>query len=68
MNDFEIDTRRLNLLKRSNKLLEKTRTNYKKYENERKLLLKLTKCKSIDYDEWEKILKSIEKLVDTNSK
>ncbi len=68
MNDFEIDTRRLNLLKRSNKLLEKTRTNYKKYENERKLLLKLTKCESIDYDEWEKFLKSIEKLVDTNSK
>lgn len=29
MKNFEIDTRRLNLLKRSNKLLEITRINYK---------------------------------------
>ncbi len=68
MNDFEIDTRRLNLLKKSNELLDKTRTNYKKYENERKFLLKLTRCKYIDYDEWENILKTIENFVNINDK
>ncbi len=68
MSNFEINARRLNLLKRSNELLDRTRTNYKKYEKERKLLLELTRCESVDYDEWENILKSIKELVNSDIK
>lgn len=63
MNNLEMDDKKLMLLKRSNLLLEKTRNNYKAYHEERKLLLKLTSNTSIDYEVWEKILDSIEILV-----
>lgn len=68
MDNFKIDSRRLTLLKRSNLILEKTKTNYKKYENERRIILELTESESTDYDEWENILKSIEELVNSDSK
>lgn len=67
MNDLEINPIKLDLLKRSNKLLEKTKKDYKKYEKERKMLLELTRNSSIDYDEWEQILVSIERLIDSNN-
>lgn len=63
MEPLGINPRKLNLLKRSNNLLEKTKKDYKKYEKERKTLLELTRNESVDYDEWENILTSIEILV-----
>lgn len=66
MYNLEIDSRKLDLLKRSNELLEKTKKKYKKYESERKTLLELTTNTSIEYDEWENILDSIETLIKSN--
>ena len=63
MSEFKINPKRLNLLIRSNKLLDKTKINYKKYENERKILFEFTRNDSIDYDEWENFLTSLEKLI-----
>ena len=63
MNNFEIDNKKFDLLRRSNELLEKTKKNYKLYPEERKLLLKLTTNKNIDYEIWEKILEAIEILI-----
>ncbi len=63
MYNLEIDPKKLDLLKRSNKLLEKTKKDYKKYEKERKLLLELTTNIPIDLNKWEKTLNSIEELV-----
>lgn len=67
MNILEIDPKRLNLLKKSNELLERTKKEYKKYEKERKIILELTRSKSVDYDEWKNILTSIENLINSNS-
>ncbi len=67
MDTLKIDSRKLDLLKRSNDLLEKTKKNYKKFVKERKLLLELTTNKSTDYDEWENILRSIEYLINSNN-
>lgn len=67
MNSLEIDSKKLVLLKKSNELLEKTRENYKKYEKERKTLLELTRNESVDYDEWENTLISIENLINSNN-
>lgn len=64
MSGLEIDSKKLELLKRSNELLEKTKKEYKKYEFERKTLLELTTNNSIQYDEWERILNSIESQID----
>ena len=63
MYNLNIDSKKLELLKRSNNLLERTRKKYKKYESERKLLLELTTNMPEDYAKWEKILDSIETLV-----
>lgn len=64
MNNLEIDNKKLDLLKRSNMLLEKTKKNHKMFQEERKLLLKLTSDKSLDYEIWENILTSIEILIE----
>ena len=64
MNSLEIDNKKLELLTRSNKLLEKTKHDCKLYKEERKLLLKLSTNESIDYEVWEKILDSIEILIE----
>ena len=61
MDDF--NEKRLNLLKRSNNLLERTKKNCNIYKEERKVLIKLTTDKTIDYEVWEKILDSIEILI-----
>lgn len=66
MSSLEIDSKKLELLKRSNELLEKTKKEYKKYEVERKTLLRLTTNNSVEYDEWERILDSIESLISLN--
>lgn len=66
MDISKIDPKKLDLLKRSNNLLEKTKKEYMKYEKERKILLELTRSESVDYDEWENILTSIENLINSN--
>ena len=63
MESLEINNKKLELLKRSNKLLEATKSDYKKYEKERKLLLELTRNNSINYEEWENTLKIFENMV-----
>ena len=64
MNNLDFENKRLELLKRSNILLEKTKKNFKLYEEERKLLFKLTIDNSIDYEVWEIILDSLEVLLE----
>ena len=63
MNNFENDDKKIKLLKRTTMLLEKTKKNQNIYKEERKLLLKLTTDKTIDYEVWEKILDAIEILI-----
>ena len=63
MNNLDIENKRLELLNRSNVLLEKTKKNQKLYQEERKLLFKLTTDNSIDYEVWEKILDCLEILI-----
>lgn len=63
MNNLDFKNKRLELLKRSNSLLEKTKKNCNLYQEERKLLFKLTTDDSIDYEVWEKILDCLEVLI-----
>ena len=63
MNNLDFENKRLELLKRSNILLEKTKKNCKLYQEERKLLFKLTTDTSIDYEVWKKILDCLEILI-----
>ena len=63
MTNSGFKNKRLELLKRSNILLEKTKKTKKLYQEERKLLLKLSSDTSIDYDVWEKILDCLEVLI-----
>ncbi len=63
MFNLSIDSQKLDLLKRSNDLLEKTKKQYKKYEKERKILLELTTNIPEDCENWEKTLNSIESLI-----
>ena len=64
MSNLDFENKRLGLLKRSNILLEKTKKNHKLYQEERKLLFKLTTDTSIDYKVWEKILDCMEILLE----
>ena len=64
MNNLDFENKRLELLKRSNILLEKTKKNHKLYLEERKLLFKLTTDNSINYEVWEKILDCLEVLLE----
>jgi len=64
MNNLDFENKRLELLKRSNILLEKTKNNFKQYQEERKLLFKLSTDTSIDYELWEKILDCLEVLIE----
>lgn len=65
-----LNNKKLDLLKRSNNLLEKTKNNYKIYEKERKLLLEFTKNPKADYDCWEHLLNDLENIfnLDNNLK
>jgi len=64
MNNLDFENKRLELLKRSNNLLEKTKNHFKQYQEERKLLFKLSTDTSIDYELWEKILDCLEVLIE----
>ena len=63
METLEINDRKLELLKRSNNLLEETKFEYKKYIKERKMLLELTQNPHVNYEEWEHIINYLEALV-----
>lgn len=59
-----LNNKRLNLLKRSNILLDKTKNNYKVYENERKILLKLSENPNVNYNYWENVINNLENIID----
>ena len=63
MKNLKSNDKKLDLLKRTTILLEKTKNDYKMYQEERKLLLKLTTDKFIDFEIWEKILDAMEILI-----
>ncbi|MDO5555395.1 MAG: hypothetical protein Q4G09_01690 [Clostridia bacterium] len=67
MENLEINSRKLELLKRSNILLEETKSNYKKYYKERQILLELTRNKLVNYEQWEHILKYFEDIVELDN-
>ena len=63
MNKFYITNKKLELLKRTNKLLEETKIEFRKYEKERKLLLKFTRDSNPNTEQWEQILAYLESII-----
>ena len=63
MNNLEITNKKLELLKRTNKLLEETRLEFRKYEKERKLLLEFTRDSNPNTEHWEQILAYLESII-----
>ena len=63
MNKFDITNKKLELLKRTNKLLEETRLEFRKYEKERKLLLEFTRDSNPNTEQWEQILAYLESII-----
>lgn len=63
METLKINGKKLDLLKRSNHLLEETKSDYKKYEKERKILLELTRNPHVNYDHWDHIINCFESIV-----
>ena len=63
MNNLEITNKKLELLKRTNKLLEETRLEFRKYEKERKLLLEFTRDSNPNIEQWEQILAYLESII-----
>lgn len=63
MNKFDITNKKLELLKRTNKLLEETKLEFRKYEKERKLLLKFTRDSNPNTEQWEQILAYLESII-----
>ncbi len=63
MNKFDITNKKLELLKRTNKLLEETKIEFRKYEKERKLLLKFTRDSNPNTEQWEQILAYLESII-----
>ena len=63
MNNLEITNKKLELLKRTNKLLEETKLEFKKYEKERKLLLEFTQNSNPNTEQWEQILAYLESII-----
>ena len=63
MNNLEITNKKLELLKRTNKLLEETKIEFRKYEKERKLLLKFTRDSNPNTEQWEQILAYLESII-----
>ena len=64
MENLEINNKKLELLRRSDILLEATKSEYKKYIKERKMLLELTQNPHVNYEQWEHILYYLESIVD----
>lgn len=63
MNKFDITNKKLELLKRTNKLLEETKIEFRKYEKERKLLLKFTRDSNPNTEQWDQILAYLESII-----
>lgn len=63
MNNLEITNKKLELLKRTNKLLEETKLEFKKYEKERKLLLEFTQNSNSNTEQWEQNLAYLEGII-----
>ena len=63
MNNLEITNKKLELLKRTNKLLEETKIEFKKYEKEIKLLLEFTQNSNPNTEQWEHILVYLESII-----
>ena len=63
MNKFDITNKKLELLKRTNKLLEETKIEFRKYEKERKLLLEFTRDSNPNTEQWEQILAYLESII-----
>ncbi len=63
MNKFDITNKKLELLKRTNKLLEETKLEFRKYEKERKLLLEFTQHSNPNTEQWEQILAYLESII-----
>ena len=63
MNNLEITNKKLELLKRTNKLLEETKIEFRKYEKERKLLLEFTRDFNPNTEQWEQILAYLESII-----
>ena len=63
MNKFDITNKKLELLKRTNKLLEETKLEFRKYEKERKLLLEFTRDSNPNTEQWEQILAYLESII-----
>ena len=63
MNNLEITNKKLELLKRTNKLLEETKLEFRKYEKERKLLLEFTRDSNPNTEQWEQTLAYLESII-----
>lgn len=63
MNNIRITNKKLELLKRTNKLLEETKLEFRKYEKERKLLLEFTRDSNPNTEQWEQILAYLEIII-----
>ena len=66
MNNIEIDSKKLDLLKRTNYLLEETKTDHIIYKKERKLLLEFSKSSYANYNHWENVVNLLENIIDVN--
>ena len=63
MNNLDITNKKLELLKRTNKLLEETKLEFRKYEKERKLLLEFTRDSNPNTEQWEQTLAYLESII-----
>ena len=63
MENFEIDERRMNFLKRSNAILEHTKINLKEYQSARLILFAFTNEASPDYQLWENLIRICENII-----
>ena len=63
MSKFDMTNKKLELLKRTNKLLEETKLEFRKYEKERKLLLEFTQNSNPNTEQWEQSLVYIESII-----
>lgn len=65
---MEIDDLRIKLLKRSNDILERTKTNFENYQEERLTLLKFTEDENPNYKLWEHMVVFFESVVNLDEK
>ena len=68
LSNSKIDAKKLDLLKRSNNLLEITKTDVKMYERERKLLFEFSINPNVNYEQWEYIVCMLENIIELDKK